>query len=247
MKKCFVVSPIGEENSDVRKRADQVYKYIIEPVCNESGFEPIRVDMINNADIITQTIIDHLNQDELVIADITGYNPNAFYEMGYRACTGKSMINLKEKNVSIPFDITTIRAFDYDLTDLDSVDEVKKRIKITIDSINFQENDNSEVKSMSYNNLKVTDNLQILPLLYDIQDRIEQLRKDIRNKDTDTIQAIVKASQTAQPVDDASTAMMKILLPELLKNPDSLKNLMEIGNAMNKNTLTDKRGKNDQF
>ena len=33
MKKCFVVSPIGEEGSEIRKRADQVYKYIISPVC----------------------------------------------------------------------------------------------------------------------------------------------------------------------------------------------------------------------
>ena len=84
MKKCFVVSPIGEEGSEIRRRADQVYKYIISPVCEECGFEAIRVDKINQSDSITQTIIDYLTSSELVIADITGHNPNAFYEMGYR-------------------------------------------------------------------------------------------------------------------------------------------------------------------
>ena len=38
---CFVISPIGEEGSEVRKRADKVYKYIISPVCEECGFEAI--------------------------------------------------------------------------------------------------------------------------------------------------------------------------------------------------------------
>ena len=47
MRKCFVVSPIGEDGSDVRKRADQVFKYIIAPVCDETGFDPIRVDKLN--------------------------------------------------------------------------------------------------------------------------------------------------------------------------------------------------------
>lgn len=243
MKKCFVVSPIGAENSETRKRADQVYKYIIEPVCKACDFEPIRVDMINKADTISQTIIDHLNQDELVIADMTEHNPNAFYEMGYRACTGKPMINLKEKSESIPFDIAAIRAFDYDLQDLDSVDGIKTRIINTIESINFIENDNSETTSETYNKLNGSDSLKILPLLYDIQDRIDQLRKDIANKDTDTIQAIVRASQTAQPVEDLNTTMVKILLPELLKNPSSFNNLIELTNAINENESPDKRGK----
>ena len=50
MKKCFVVSPIGGEGTDIRKRADQVFKYIISPVCETCGFDAVRVDHINQAD-----------------------------------------------------------------------------------------------------------------------------------------------------------------------------------------------------
>lgn len=74
-----------------------MFKYIISPVCEETGFEAIRVDKVNQADSITQTIIDYLINSELVIADITGHNPNVFYEMGYRASTGRQMIHLREK------------------------------------------------------------------------------------------------------------------------------------------------------
>lgn len=85
MKKCFVISPIGEEGSEVRKKADQVFKYIISPVCETCEFEPIRVDKVNQVDSINQTIIDYVLNSELVIADITGHNPNAFYEKIGRA------------------------------------------------------------------------------------------------------------------------------------------------------------------
>ena len=82
--------------------------------------------------IITQTIINKLDHAELVIADLTEHNPNVFFEMGYRAQTQKPIIHLKSKGEKIPFDVTTIRAFDYDLTDLDNVEQLRDRLKKTI-------------------------------------------------------------------------------------------------------------------
>lgn len=235
MKKCFVISPIGEDGSEIRKRADKVFKYIISPVCEEGGFEPIRVDKVNQADSITQTIIDYLKNSELVIADITGHNPNAFYEMGYRASTGKPMIHLKEKDEKIPFDIAGIRAFDYDLSDLDSVAEVKNRLIKTIETMSyeFDENDNSTSDTL-FQDYR-SDNLQLLPVLYAIQDEITNLRTEIHSKDTETIQAIVKASIPSAPIEDPNMAIMKAILPELLKNPNSMKSLMELSKVAEKN------------
>lgn len=236
MKTCFVISPIGSEGSDIRKRADQVYKYIIAPVCEKCDFTATRVDQINQADSITQTILDMLLKSELVIADMTGHNPNAFYEMGYRACTGKPMIHLKEKGESIPFDIASIRAFDYDLTNLDSVEEVKGRLEQTIKSFNISESVDDEANVVPDCQLQAEviseDTVQILPILYAIQDQISQLKEEVHNKDTETIQAIVKASQPIMPVEDANTAIMKALLPELIRNPNSLKTLMEINETI---------------
>lgn len=231
MKQCFIVTPIGSEESEVRKRADQVFKYIIEPVCSECGFDAIRVDHINNVDSITQTIIDMLGKSELVIADMTDHNPNVFYEMGFRVCTGKPMINLKQKGESIPFDISSIRAFDYDLSDLDSVDEVKKRLEQTILSLNIAERvlDSSKEKDNIDGKENIESLIKVLPILYDIQDQITKLRDDIKKKDTETIQAIVKASQPPALVEDSTTAVLKVLLPELIKNPNAFKTLLEFG------------------
>ena len=232
--KCFVISPIGEEGSEIRKRADQVYKYIISPVCEECGFEAIRVDKVNQSDSITQTIIDYIKESELVIADITGHNPNAFYEMGYRASIGKPMIHLKEKSEKIPFDIAGIRACDYELSDLDSVAEVKARLTKTIGTMSFELDDIENKKELQGQDIVRNDNTQLLSVLYEIQDEIAGLRSEIHNKDTETIQAIVKASVPAAPIEDPNMTMMKALLPELLKNPNSMKTLMELGKAVEK-------------
>ena len=238
MKKCFVVTPIGNEGTEIRRRADQVFKYIISPVCEEMEFEPIRVDMVNQADSITQTILDNLNSAELVIADMSGHNPNAFYEMGYRAAVGKPMIHLKEKSEKIPFDVAGIRAFEYDLSDLDSVAEVKARLAKTIQAFDFSKinQDNENVIDAQVNNdekSKETD-VELLSVLYEIQDQISELKNEIHNKDTETIQAIVKASVPTAPVEDAQTSLMKALIPELIRNPNSMKNLMEISEMATK-------------
>lgn len=37
-RKCFVVSPIGDDGSDIRKNADQLFNHIIKPVCEQCGF-----------------------------------------------------------------------------------------------------------------------------------------------------------------------------------------------------------------
>lgn len=234
MKKCFVVSQIGQEGSEVRKRADQVFKYIISPVCEEAGFEAIRVDKVNQADSITQTIIDYLINSELVIADITGHNPNAFFEMGYRASTGRHMIHLKERNENIPFDIAGIRAFDYDLSDLDSVEEIKSRLIKTIGALSFDEQSyqNEDDKIVFKENQN--DISQLISILYEIQDEISQLKNEIHNKDTETIQAIVKASVPTAPIEDPNMAIMKAVLPELLKNPNSMKALIEFSEEAGK-------------
>ncbi|MCM1061350.1 MAG: nucleoside 2-deoxyribosyltransferase [Eubacterium sp.] len=234
MKKCFVVTPIGNEGTETRKRTDQVFKYIIEPVCQDCEFEVVRVDKINQADSITQTIIDSLNSSELVIADMTEHNANAFYEMGYRTCTGKPMIHIKSKETNIPFDIAGIRAFDYDLTDLDSVSDIKSRLKATVESFDFSENDDmQEDSNFSIRQSNKDTNIRLLQILYEIQDQINELSDEIRNKDTETIQAIVKATQP-QPAEDPNVAIVKALLPELIRNPGAMQMLMELSDKAQK-------------
>ena len=233
MKTCFVVSPIGETDSEIRSNADKLFKYIISPVCESCGFEPVRVDQINDSDSITQTIIDKLLSSELVIADISGHNPNVFFEMGYRKCTNKPIIHLKKKGETIPFDVNTVRTFEYDLTDLDNVEETKKRLEQTIGTFSFENKTNALGQDKENN--KQLFFQSILTMLYQIQDSITELKEQINKKDTETIQAIMQTSlNNAQKEESTDVVMMKTLLPELIKNPKLFQNLMQFAEMTNK-------------
>ena len=233
MKTCFVVSPIGETDSEIRSNADKLFKYIISPVCESCGFEPVRVDQINDSDSITQTIIDKLLSSELVIADISGHNPNVFFEMGYRKCTDKPIIHLKKKGETLPFDVNTVRTFEYDLTDLDNVEETKKRLEQTIGTFSFENKTNA--LGQDEENNKQLFFQSILTMLYQIQDSITELKEQINKKDTETIQAIMQTSlNNAQKEESTDVVMMKTLLPELIKNPKLFQNLMQFAEMTNK-------------
>ena len=233
MKTCFVVSPIGETDSEIRSNADKLFKYIISPVCESCGFEPVRVDQINDSDSITQTIIDKLLSSELVIADISGHNPNVFFEMGYRKCTDKPIIHLKKKGETIPFDVNTVRTFEYDLTDLDNVEETKKRLEQTIGTFSFENKTNA--LGQDEENNKQLFFQSILTMLYQIQDSITELKEQINKKDTEKIQAIMQTSlNNAQKEESTDVVMMKTLLPELIKNPKLFQNLMQFAEMTNK-------------
>lgn len=234
MRKCFVISPIGEDGSEIRKRADQLFKYVISPVCEKCDFNPIRVDQINASDSITQTILDHLNDDDLVIADMTGHNPNAFFEIGYRSALGKPMIHLKQVSEKIPFDVANIRAFDYDLSDLDSVEKTKSRLKQTINNITF-DNSDSDAGTDYPNESDSTNNF--LPILYEISDKLDDLKNQVKAVNAETIETIMSASSNlsfASRNESKEDMMARLLMEQIIKNPSSADSIMKLADKYGK-------------
>lgn len=223
LKTCFVVFPIGESESETRGNADKLFKYIIKPVCDACGFEAVRVDKLNDASSITKTIIDYLESAELVIADITEHNPNVFFEMGYRNRTKKPVIHLKRKGESLPFDVTAIRTLDYDLTDLDSVEEVKTRLKKTVESFNYQETAEEPEEEPEESALS-----DVMPILYQILDSVSDVKNEIKNISTETIGTVIRCMQNNQPPMSQDTAIQMQLVSGMLQNPDSFMKLAEL-------------------
>lgn len=224
MKKCFIVCPIGSEESDTRKRSDKLFKHVISPVCKECNFEPMRIDKENTHGPITDDIFKHLKEDDLVIADLTENNPNAFYEMGYRAALGKPSIHLMTKDSPIPFDVSAIRSFSYDLSDLDSVEEIKNRLIQTIKSINF---DSAEpVKDTVATNINMI-NAQMLQEIFKVQDSIAKLSASVEAKDSAAVSVLADKLVNTK-TKDADTILMEALLPKILENPEQLLKLAEI-------------------
>ena len=222
MKKCFVVSPIGDAGTDIRKNADQLYQHIIKPVCEKCGFAAQRVDEFNTSNSITQEILDALNDYDLVIADLTGHNPNVFFEIGYRTKSQKPIIHLKRKDETIPFDVSSIRTFEYDLTDLDMVTATKDRLEQVIRNFKYDEYKESKRGNNFENNM-------IVASLNDIQYKIDVLTEEIKKKENETIKTVIETFNAQKPEPESlETEMMKILRPELIKNPNAADVLLRL-------------------
>lgn len=129
---CFVIAPIGEQESDIRKRSDQVLEHIIRPAVESCGYKAVRADEIAEPGIITNQIIRHVVDDPLVIADLTGQNPNVFYELAIRHAIRKPLVQIINKVKDIPFDISSMRTIVVNHQDPDSIKEAKAKIQSQI-------------------------------------------------------------------------------------------------------------------
>lgn len=165
---CFIVTAIGESGTPTRERADNVYKYLIAPVCEELGYKPVRVDHVNAVDNINATIINYLKTAPMVIADMTDHNPNAFYELGFRQALELPLVPIIRVGERLPFDVMTTRTVFYD-TDVSKIEESKENLKSKIQSFeNFKMPESSLDKSVTLDELddKLTKKLdKILNLL----------------------------------------------------------------------------------
>lgn len=132
---CFFIAPIGPDGSDIRKRSDQVLRHIIKPAADGAGYKAIRSDEIAETGAITAQVIEHLIDDPLVIADLTGWNPNVFYELAVRHAFKKPVILIIQQDQSIPFDVSTERTIFFDHRDLDSAKSCRDEIIRQIQSI----------------------------------------------------------------------------------------------------------------
>ena len=134
-KTCFVVSPIGPKDSDVRKNANDVYDLVIEPALEKYDFEIIRADKISAVTSITSEIVELVQNSDLCIIDITDHNPNVMYECGRRHETGKPYIMIAREGEKLPFDINTIRTIFYDCSDGREIRATVKTIQSFVDKM----------------------------------------------------------------------------------------------------------------
>jgi DNA-binding protein Fis len=126
---CFVIAPIGPKDSEIRKRSDKVLKHIFRKALAEK-YDVIRGDEIDEPGMITSQVLRAVQESALVVADLTGHNPNVLYELAVRHAIEKPVIHVIEPKLSkIPFDIAGFRTIEFDLTDPDSIESAVEQLK----------------------------------------------------------------------------------------------------------------------
>ncbi|MEV7121615.1 hypothetical protein [Kitasatospora griseola] len=136
---CFVIGPIGDSyavNGSPEREAFEhhleVFEQVIAPACEKFGIEAIRADGIAHAGDINEQICRYVIESDLVVADVSGGNPNVMYELGLRHLIGKPTIHIGEVG-QLPFDIAAIRTIQYQRTRSRMAD-ARRKIESTLEA-----------------------------------------------------------------------------------------------------------------
>jgi hypothetical protein len=134
--KAFIIGPIGDKDEPhgsprrvIYEDSIQVLEEIISPACEELGIELLRADQITRTGEIPEQIFRHIRDSPIVIADLTGANPNVMYELGLRHTTGKLTVQIGERE-RLPFDVSAIRTIMFKRTESGLVSARKSLIQV---------------------------------------------------------------------------------------------------------------------
>lgn len=228
-KDCFVIAPIGEAESDTRKRSDQILKHVISPALKECGYKPTRADQISEPGMITSQVIQHIVDDPLVVADLTERNPNVFYELAIRHAIRKPLVQIIKKGEQIPFDVAGTRTIHVDHHDLDSVEQAKTEIiaqvraleknpanietpiSVSLDLQILRQSDNPEQRSLA----------DVLSVITELRSSVIGLEKRLDNPEAliprDYLKFISEKYMMRSPRSEKMAHEMRYMLDELFE------------------------------
>ena len=106
----FVLSPFGEP-------FNTIYGDHIRPSIETiAGLKCRRADDIYDNRPIIEDIWRYTNEARIVVAELTGRNPNVFYETGIAHTVGKEVILITQSMDDVPFDLKHLRCIVYEYT-----------------------------------------------------------------------------------------------------------------------------------
>lgn len=109
-----------------RSEFDEVWS-VIQDAAHAQGMRCKRASDIWDQDAIIDDIASLLWQAHIVVIDLTGRNPNVFYEAGVSHTLGRNSILITQNRGDVPFDLQHLRTPDY-TTDALGLDKLKRTL-----------------------------------------------------------------------------------------------------------------------
>lgn len=108
--KCFTIMPYGNW-------FDSYYDAIYKPAIVSTGLSANRADDLYRPSQIIGDIWAFTRKADVILADLTGKNPNVFYELGLAHAIAKPAVLVTESMEDVPFDLRSLRVLEYDKND----------------------------------------------------------------------------------------------------------------------------------
>lgn len=124
---AFVLMPFTESWSE------RIWQRVLRPLLLDLGLRGLRADDLFGRDVM-EDIWGGILRARIVIADITGRNPNVFYELGVAHTLGKDVVLLTQSVEDIPFDLNRYRHIVY-ADNLDGCETLKQQMASSVQLI----------------------------------------------------------------------------------------------------------------
>jgi hypothetical protein len=115
---CFVVMGFREKTDPISGKTfdlDKSYRILIKPAVQAAGATCVRADEIVHAEVIDVPMYEQLLDADLVVADLSTLNANAFFELGVRyALRPRATVAIAESGFKNPFDTNHIATLPYE-------------------------------------------------------------------------------------------------------------------------------------
>jgi hypothetical protein len=118
---CFVMMPFGEWY-------DRYYAEIYVPAIKEAGFEPVRADELFTTGSVVEQIWEQIEKSKLLLADLSGKNPNVFYELGLAHAARKPVVFTAGQLDDVPFDLRHLRVIIYEIREPEWAARLRKSV-----------------------------------------------------------------------------------------------------------------------
>jgi hypothetical protein len=107
---CFVIMPFSPIYQTL-------YERVIRIAVENAGLTCIRADEVFSKAQVTHEIWKQIRSSRLVLAELTGKNPNVLYELGLAHAIGKPSIIITRNQDDVPFDLRALRYLYYNTDD----------------------------------------------------------------------------------------------------------------------------------
>ena len=163
----------------------EVYDKAIRPACELTGFKSLRVDEVTGVYNINRKIIEYIFNSDAIIADLSDWNPNVFYEIGVAHAIDNKTIMIIEKKDKVPFDVSSYSCMLYDKTDT-GLNKLQERIAETLEQIEeWRKHPTNPVQDFKPHDAFV------------LRSDFEQLQNELRRQDSLLKRAIPKSELAA--------------------------------------------------
>lgn len=203
----------------------EIYELGIKQACLNSDTYCERVDEQYFDGSIIERVYNQISKSDLIIADVTGRNPNVFYEVGYAHALGKRTILITQFDDDIPFDLKHYSHIVYGKNIINLKKELEPKIKWAITHQGKLMYDVFSILQFKLANFEIKDNSKIIfPLVSSATQEalaasvpiplFHRMKIDIQN--------------TKDIIFDGATIQIGLVLPTPLLEAEKKLNIIEI-------------------